>query len=77
VPTPATGAGHVRHGATGDKDEVIGAEVLTEAAGVDGAPHYAFGDRREIRLLGGNVVPARLFWTEEREAEGGVGLCGL
>jgi hypothetical protein len=54
------------------EDEVVGVEVGTEAAGVDGAPHDGFDDRRQRRLLGVDVAPARLFGAEEREAERGV-----
>jgi hypothetical protein len=77
VPAPISGAGHVRHGAAGYEDEVIGAEVFTEAAGVDGALYDAFGDRREVCLLGDDVVPARLVRAEKREAERGAGLGGF
>lgn len=77
MPAPVVGAGHGGHGAAGDEDEVLGVEVLTETAGFDGAPHDAFGDRREVGLLGGDVGPPRLPGTEERVSEPGVCLGGL
>jgi hypothetical protein len=64
VAAPVAGAGHVRHRTASDQDEVGGAEVGAQEAGLDDALHDAFDDRRERRLLGVDLVPVRLLRSQ-------------